>query len=193
MKLQNKIALLFALGIALPFASCSDHNDVNDHDNNDTTIVGTNGHDNPAVNDRDEDFIEDAIEANAKEMAWLKQGIDLGTDAELKTHAQHMMTDHEQMDKDLKAYATKKNISLADVDMDSYDRINLDEKKGPDWDEEWADEIVDMHEKTIKKFERNQDKVADAELKDMITKALPTLRSHLEMATKLEDKLDKKD
>lgn len=138
---------------------------------------------------KDEDFVTDVLEANAEEMAWLRAGQNMGTDAQLKANAAHMMADHEKMDKEMRTYASDKKIDISDVDTSA--DVNLNEQKGREWDEEWADEVADMHEHLIKKFERAQDRVENAELKGMINKTLPTLRNHLNMANQLETRLEK--
>ena len=55
--------------------------------------------------------------------------------------------------------------------------------------EEWTDEMVDAHEKTISRFESAQKDVKDEELRTMITNTLPTLRSHLDMMKGLQAKM----
>lgn len=190
----KKVSLLAAALCLSTFAMYSCNNDgKGDHDMNDSTEVTDADmrlDNNNGMSERDQDFVTDVLEENAKEMAWLRAGMNMGTDAQLKADAQHMMTDHEKMDKDMKAYAAKKNIDLSNLDTTV--TVDLNESKGNDWDEEWADEMEDKHEALVKKFEKAENKVHDAELKTMITSTLPTLRSHLDMARKLDDKLEKK-
>jgi putative membrane protein len=66
-----------------------------------------------------------------------------------------------------------------------------DDKKGAEWDKEWIDDMVEMHEKDVKKFEEAQNDVADPELKTMVSEALPVLRSHLDMTKQIKAKMDK--
>jgi hypothetical protein len=49
-----------------------------------------------------------------------------------------------------------------------------------------------MHHRLVRKFERAANRTQDVELKVIINKALPILRSHLDMAEKLEAKLSNK-
>lgn len=184
-------ALLCAL--LLSFASCDNAGNGN-NDPNDTTNVADNQTDagtKSGLTMREERFVINTLEANAEEMAWLRAAADQGTDAEMKTQAQQMMADHEKMDTDMRAYATKKNLDLADVDVDA--KVNLMDAKGAEWDEEWADEVGDMHRRLINRFERAENYAQDAELKDMVTKTLPTLRAHHDMLLGTEKRLDEKD
>jgi putative membrane protein len=150
----------------------------------DTTATGRSG-----VENRGEDFISDVLELNAEEMAWLREGRNKATDQKLKTMAGEMMREHEQLETELKGYAEKRNLRIDDIDTSETARLN--EKPGDEWDEEWADEVGDRHRQLIKRFERAQKRIDDTELKDIITRNLPSLRSHLDSVRNLEARLDR--
>jgi putative membrane protein len=189
--LKGLIILAFIGSISL--ASCGDGN--GNTDANDTTTTGEQlqaaaDSAQDAINgDQDKRFVQDAVELNTKELAWLNAGVSMGTDADVKKHAQHMIGDHEKMGTEVKAYASAKGIELPNVDVTN--EVDNNEKKGRDWDKKWADKMVDDHEKTINRFENASGSVKDPELKAMIDKTLPTLRSHLEMAKTLQAKFNK--
>jgi putative membrane protein len=140
--------------------------------------------------DDDADFVQDVTRSNAMELHMLAQGRTMGTNAELKSAAKKMETDHKKLASEMREYAAKKNIALDTADMDHHDDA-ADDKKGVEWDKEWIDDMVEDHEKDIKKFEDAENDVKDPELKAMITKTLPILREHLEMSKKLQEKLNK--
>lgn len=183
--LTGKLIALAFIG-SITFASCGDGNGENTGDQvqaaADSVQDALNG-------DQDKRFVLDAIELNTKELAWLQAGKQNGTDAEVKKHAEHMMADHEKLGADMQAYASSKAIEMPNVDVAN--EVNNNKDKGRDWDKEWADKMVDDHEKTINRFENASGSVKDPELKTMIDNALPTLRSHLEMARTLKAKFDK--
>lgn len=137
----------------------------------------------------DAEFVRDIAKSNDMELHMLAQGRTMGTDAELKSNAKKMEADHKKLAQQVKEYAASKNITLDTADMDH--DMDKNDKKGADWDKKWADDMVDEHEKDIKKFEDEQDDVLDPALKDMITNTLPILRSHLDMSKKLQEKLNK--
>jgi putative membrane protein len=139
---------------------------------------------------REANFIDDVMEANNEETAWLHAAVDNGTDAGLKAFAQQMIPEHEQMNSQLKEYASKHNIELDDDDT-TVIILDINEDKGKDWDKEWTDEMADRHRKIVRKFERAQDRIKDAELKSIVDNALPKLRTHLETIGKLEDRISK--
>ncbi len=89
----------------------------------------------------------------------------------------------------MKDLAMAKGLEVPTVDTAG--EVNVNDSKGKAWDKKWADKMVDDHEKIINRYERAEGDVKDADLKAMITKTLSTLRSHLDMAKKLKERLDK--
>ncbi len=168
----------------------------NGNTNNDTATVGekidmaadsVKAAANNVVNPNpDEDFLKDVSKANAHEILMLQDGIDKGTNKELKAHAKMMLADHKKVDADLKAYAAKKNFVLP---TDTPDPDDITAAAGKDWDKAWVDEMVDGHDKTINRFEKAQTDVKDDELKTWIMNTLPTLRHHMDMVKGLQDKM----
>ncbi|HRO42792.1 MAG TPA: DUF4142 domain-containing protein [Flavipsychrobacter sp.] len=152
-----------------------------------TTKVET-GVDNMMNNNPDEDFLSDAVDATALELKALTLGKDKGG-TEVKTHATHMIADHKQLGSDVAAYIQKKNIVLQDVDTNENHSDLANTAAGKDFDKAFADKMVSDHEKVIDLFEDAQDDVKDPELKEMISKALPKLKSHLEMSKQMQTKL----
>lgn len=140
---------------------------------------------------REEDFVTDVLDMNAKEIAWLNAGINKGTDSELKASAKKMLSDHEMLRKDLRDYAQKNNITLSDADTSNI--VDINDRPGMEWDREWADEIGDDHKRLVNRFERAQRRIKeDATLENIISKTLPVLQSHRDDAKKLEDRLAKR-
>jgi len=134
----------------------------------------------------DSNFVCDVYAANWGEINMLQNGIDKGTDATLKKDAKHMIADHKKLSEWLKDYASKNNYVLP---TSADDMGDISANTGKDWDKAWADKMVDGHKKTIDKFESNQDKVKNPDLKAKIVATLPTLHMHLDMVQQLDDKL----
>jgi predicted outer membrane protein len=137
---------------------------------------------------REEDFVRDALEDNMEQKAWIKEAMTNATDVEIKSAAKEMMQENERVWASLNNYAKTRSFPTDDIDTNS--EVNLIEQKGMEWDEEWADEIGDKQRQAIKRFERAQNRVEDAELKDIITQNLSTLRSRLDKVERLEARLD---
>ncbi|MBS1585422.1 MAG: DUF4142 domain-containing protein [Bacteroidetes bacterium] len=137
--------------------------------------------------DPNKSFVNDAVTDNTKELAWLQAGVDHGTSKELKAHAKMMIADHQKLGDEVKAYATRKGISLPNVDTTGV--ASLSEKPGKDWDKAWVNKMVDAHQNAIDMFTSAQGKVTDPELKATIDKALPVLHSHYDMVKKMQDSM----
>ena len=142
----------------------------------------------------DSNFVVKATVANLEELKIIQEGLDKGTDKDLKAHAKMMLPDHKKLGVKVKGYSAKKSYTLPDNDNgkgdDAVASLNKN-TKGKDWDKAWADKMVDGHKDAISLFEKYEDKVKDPDLKAMITNTLPTLHSHLDMMKQLQDKLGK--
>ena len=142
----------------------------------------------------DSSFVVKAAATNNAELKILQAGIDNGTDKELKAHARMMMADHKKLGEKVKAYADKKGYPLPDGDNGKADdemaKLNQT-AKGSDWDKEWVNHMVSAHQDAIDMFENGKMNVKDDDLRLIISGALPTLHSHLDMMKGLQDKMGK--
>lgn len=190
--LRNVRLLLMGCSLMLATAACNSTNSNGDSTADSTTRLEaaidtmTSKVDNALTPNPEQDFVSDVVKANRHEIMMLQDGIDHGTSKTLKANATKMLADHKKMGDEVMAYASKKNLALPEED---HDMDHIDAKAGKDWDKEWADDMVDGHEKTISRFEKGQNDVTDPELKDMITKTLPTLHNHLDMTKQLQNSL----
>lgn len=187
--LAGSLALLTACGNGTGTGANNDTVATTDNNMpmNDTMMANNNTN-----ADADVQFVSDAVAANLAEIAMHKAAGTHAVTADVKAHAQHMLTDHNKLLDDLKAYASKKGYSVpteAPADKkEELDKMNQ-EKKGQDWDKEYLDKMEDDHEKDISKFEKAEKDVQDSELKSLVSAALPTLRSHLAMVEEAQKKM----
>src|SRR5690606_36190940 len=96
--------------------------------------------------------------------------------------AQTLLTDHAAALNDLKTVAQAKAISVP-VEETSAARRNIESMAGEadkDFDRTWCDEMMKMHESTIKSFERRLENTEDPELKAYIRKINPVKKEHHE-------------
>lgn len=143
---------------------------------------GTNGLVN--TGNPDQDFATNAAAMNLAEIRAHQGALDRAATDEVKKHAQHMLTDHKKMDADMKALASKKNMTLPTEPRQ--DKVRMQDemnqtKQGKDWDMAYIDAQIADHQEAISLFENGEKTVQDAELKSLITSTLPKLRSHLKM------------
>jgi putative membrane protein len=168
--------------------SCNDSAD-NSTNNSGDTSANNSRENNMGLSDREADFLDDVAETNTIEIAYLNAGIAFATDLETKALAADLLTEHVAMDKELKGLAERKQLTLTTIDS-SVVVLDLPDKKGLDWDKAWVDEMADEHKRLVRKFERNEDRAKDPDVRNFITKSLPNLRTHLETLRKTEDRLD---
>lgn len=189
---MKKISIKLSSFILFIFLSATSCNDTTERREGDAASQGDNmmGDANKRAMNVEEDFVTDAIEANAEELALLRLGANNGTDPEVKSHAQTMLTEHEKMHYFFINFARTNNIDLGDID--TTDNINISDDRGIEWDEEWADEVGDLHNRMIRRFERAEGRVNDATLKNELSTSLPLMRKHLQTTDSLEKRLERK-
>src|SRR5690606_11471632 len=105
-----------------------------------------------------------------------------------KMFADMMVTDHTKANEELKALAAKKNITLptalSDKSRKTYE--DLSKQTGNDFDEAYASQMVEDHEKTVSDFKKQADNGNDPELKSWAAGKVPALEHHLERAKQIE-------
>ncbi len=169
---MKKLVLLF--GAALIFSACDNNN-------------GLSG--------QDEDFAEDAAQSSMLEIKLGELAQRNGSSQDVKDMAGMIIRDHRDASDKLKTITDAKNIQLdANLDDDHQDKYDdLASKTGRDFDMAYADMMVKSHEKSISKFEKQEEKGEDMELKNFASNTLPTLRNHLEMAKDMQNRLENMD
>jgi putative membrane protein len=145
------------------------------------------------VSGSDKSFIQDEYKDGLAEvkLAELAQG--KTANAEVKTFATQMATDHGKANAELKALAATKNVEVAsEPSVIAKGRIKmLDAKSGAEFDKDWVESMIKEHKDAVKDFEKAANEAKDAEVKAFATKTLPTLKHHLSTAEGLLQKLPK--
>jgi putative membrane protein len=139
----------------------------------------------------DQEFFDKAAVSGMFEVQSSELAVQRGTDAQVKSFAQMMVTDHSAANAKLKALALAKGVMLP-AELDKDHRKNLDKlkaaKPGKDFDETYADLMEDGHDKAVKLFAKAADGAKDPDVRKFAGETLPTLRMHNEHAEKLDDK-----
>lgn len=135
----------------------------------------------------DQDAINYAVTKNTKEIAWLKAGISNSTSKELKEHARMMMTDHQKLDGEVSSLITRKGWKAPSVDTTG--EVNLQEKYGKAWDMAYTEKLIADHVEILDMFGKAKQNVKDEDLRTLITKTIPIVQSHLNMANTMKTKM----
>lgn len=140
----------------------------------------------------DSEFLVDAAEVDMAEIQLGKLAQQKSTNADVKALGKMMVEQHEKAAAALKATAAKKNITLpTSLTEDGQKEFkDLNDKSGHDFDKKYADMMIDGHEKLIKRMEKASEKAEDADIRMWAANMLPTLRTHLEHAKMVKEKVD---
>ncbi len=147
--------------------------------------------------ERDAEWAVEVALSNMKEIRLAQLAMDHAVSADIKSLAKTLEKDHTAALNELKEMAAKKNITLPDsITKEMQDDIDdMAKKGGEEFDREYADKMVDSHEKSIRKFEdlaNDTNDERDLDMKNWANKMLPTLRMHYDQAMTLKENLDKK-
>lgn len=140
----------------------------------------------------DSEFLVDAAEVDMAEIQLGKLAQQKSTNADVKALGKMMVEQHEKAAATLKATAAKKNITLpTSLTEDGQKEFkDLNDKSGHDFDKKYANMMIDGHEKLIKRMEKASEKAEDADIRMWAANMLPTLRTHLEHAKMVKEKVD---
>ncbi len=124
------------------------------------------------------------FEVRASELAQSK-----ATNPGVKEIAQMMIQDHTQSNNQLKEIASRKDIQLpTSISEDKQDKYeNLAEEESDEFDKKYINEMIDSHEKMIKKFRDHSDEANDSEIQDWVAQQIPTLEKHLNHLKQFRD------
>lgn len=140
----------------------------------------------------DSDYLVAAAEIDMKEIELGKLAQQKGSSADVKSFGKMMVDEHTKASSQTKALAESKSITLptalTEKGQDAYNDLN--DETGLDFDKKYAEMMVDAHEKGIEKMEKASEKANDQEIRTWAAGMLPTLRTHLEHAKALKDKVD---
>ena len=110
---------------------------------------------------------------------------------DVKQFGERMATDHGQLGQKLQQLSSNLNVTLPqDLKPEQQAIVSrLEKLSGKAFDREYMKEMVSDHIKDISEFERAASQATNADIKQFVSEALPTLRDHLKMAREISGKL----
>jgi putative membrane protein len=141
--------------------------------------------------------VVDVLEvANQGEVEFSRIGAEKATSPSVKQFAQKMVKDHSAMLDGVKSLAAKLSVSPApnakanDLQKEvQKDVTDLVAKTGKDFDKEFMEEQVDMHQETLDLLNDLDSKTTNVDIKAAIAEAKPQVQAHLDEAKAIKDKL----
>jgi putative membrane protein len=142
----------------------------------------------------DQIFVTKAASGGMAEVELGKIGQMKGTNPEVKTFSERLVTDHTKANDELKTAAREAGVEVpAKPDAEAQKHIDMfREYKGENFDRDFVKHMVSDHEKDVALFERAARECKNPKLKEFATRTLPTLKEHLAVAKKLQETVDRK-
>ena len=136
------------------------------------------------------------MEANSADSSGGHLASTKGTNAQVKEFGRDMVRDHGSMNKQVSALAKKESITPTPPANDSLPAMakRMSDSltamaKGAAWDKAYIAGEVNAHQMVLQKLQAAQSAAQNAQLKDAIGKAIPTVQAHLQKAQEIQTKL----
>ncbi len=124
-------------------------------------------------------FVKKAADGGMTEVAIGKLAQDKAENADVKSFAAKLVTDHSQANTDLRSLAASKNLTLVEAKSHGLVYAKLEKLSGAAFDRAFVAAMVDDHQKDVRAFEKVAKGSGDADVKAFAAKTLPTLKEHL--------------
>jgi putative membrane protein len=137
----------------------------------------------------DKSFLKKAAEGGALEIQASQVAEQKSQDAQVKSFAEKMVTDHTKVGDELSSLASSKGVTVpTDPSVAQKAKLKvLSAESGAHFDKSYAKEIgVSAHKDTIALFQKEIDKGSDPDIKAFAQKTMPALQEHLQMAQQLQ-------
>ena len=135
--------------------------------------------------------------ANQGEIDYSQIAAEKASNASVKKYAQKMVKEHGTMLEAVKGLASRLGVTPAANDKANdlkeeaaKDITDLNAKSGADFDKEFIDEQIDMHQETLDLLGDLDGRTTNADLKAAIAEAKPKVQAHLDEAKAIKDQID---
>jgi len=132
----------------------------------------------------DAKFAQEAAIGGMAEVEMGKLAVQKAQNDQVKQFGQRMIDDHSKAGDELKALASKENITLpTEIDAKHKATINkLSALSGAAFDHAYMSDMVKDHQHDVADFQKEASNGSNTDLKGWASKTLPTLQDHLRMA-----------
>ena len=139
----------------------------------------------------DHKFAMEAAMGGMMEVELGKVAAEKGASDEVRQFGQRMVDDHSKANAELMQLASGKGMTLpaAPDAKHQAEMQKLSALSGEKFDKEYVKMMLKDHKKDVAAFEKEANGGMDAELKAFASSTLPTLREHLQMIQRINDKM----
>lgn len=136
---------------------------------------------NKMRNSSDLAFAIQAAQGGIAEVKFGQLAAEKAANPQLKALGERMVTDHTNINNELKSIATAKSTTLpSDLNGKDQSEYNkLSRLSGSKFDSSYVKAMIKDHEEDIKEFRKEADKGKDPQVKAFASRTLPVLQSHL--------------
>ncbi len=142
----------------------------------------------PAVDSSDVKFAMNAAAGGAAEIMFSKLAQQKSSDAQIKSFAAMMVTDHTNAGDTLMGIAKNKGINLPSSPDDKHQKKydDLSKLSGADFDKAYVKCMVDDHQDALNLMQNEAANGKDADLKAFAGKVVTTVQAHLDAINKIK-------
>jgi putative membrane protein len=188
--MRRNWVFLFAIVSLLAFG-CQKNETTTSTTASDTSATTSTTATSASMSDADKAFMAKAAQGGMAEVTFGQLAAAKGTNNEVKEYGNRMVSDHGKANQELTQLAISKGVTLP-TDLDAESKKTSDElskKTGKVFDKAYMSDMVEDHEKDVAEFQKESSAAQDPDLKNWVTKTLPTLQDHLKMAKQTNAKL----
>lgn len=136
---------------------------------------------------QDKDFVTQASLSDYTEITFSQLAVQKASNSKVKAYAQKMISDHNQLETEMKPVADKLGVTPATA-LDSqhqqlYDQLN--QLSGADFDKQYMSDMDTDHHKSLDAFKAEESSTQDKQLKPIVKKGEKVVAMHTEMADKM--------
>jgi putative membrane protein len=178
MKTPHLLLVRCSLLLALPLSALAASSDAVRPENRPITTETR-----PALKQVDRHFLDDAVKSSMEEAEISRVAVERTSNPKVREFAQTILSDHQNTNEALTMIAANRGVS---VPAKSNDANAWSKKDAKNFDKEYVDKMVSMHEDAVKLFQKQATDGDDAETVAFARKTLPKLQHHLEQANDLK-------
>jgi len=153
-----------------------------------TIAAAQNGSYDQTQQKGDASFAQDAASGGMAEVKLGQLAQQKGSSQSVKDFGARMVKDHSAANTKLKAVASKDGMTLPGginhEDQATYSKLS--KLSGTQFDKEYAQDMVQDHQKDVAAFQKEANSGTNPDLKDFASQTLPTLQDHLNMAQQMQ-------
>ena len=151
------------------------------------TLLGTAAmHAQSSTQDADKTFLTTAAQSDFTEIKFSQLALDKGSNPRVKQYAQKMITDHNQLESEMKPFADKFGVTPpTSLDSDHQSKYDaLSQMSGADFDKQYMTDMDADHHTSLDLFKQEESSTADPSFKKTVAKGEKVVAQHTMMADK---------